>query len=270
MTDLGGGAPGGGEPVAAVVLAAGRGTRLRPLTDLLPKPLCPVGGVPLVDHALGRVVSALGRPVAPAYVAVNAHHLAERLVAHVGGRVHVSREEPAALGTAGALGRLRGWVDGRDVLVANADAITDADVSGLLTGWDRARIRLGVVEEPTRADFEGRWRYAGLAAMPWRDVRGLSAVPSGLYEVSWRQALAEGRVEWWPLAGTFVDCGTPSDYLRANLLASGGRSVVGPGAVVEGELLRCVVWPRGVVAAGERLVECIRVGADLTVHAPQG
>ena len=51
--------------------------------------------------------------------------------------------------------------------------------------------------------------------------------------------------------GPFVDCGTPRQYLAANLLASGGESVVEPGAVVEGKLDRCVVWSDARVDAGE-------------------
>ena len=68
-------------------------------------------------------------------------------------------------------------------------------------------------------------------------------------------------------SGDFVDCGTPHDYLRANLLASGGASVVGAGAVVEGTLDRAVVWPDAHVGAAEHLHDCIRVGHDLTVDA---
>ena len=68
-----------------------------------------------------------------------------------------------------------------------------------------------------------------------------------------------------PCAGPFFDCGTPAEYLAANLAASGGQSVIGEGARVAGELVRSVVWPGGVVRAGERLVESIRVGEDLTV-----
>src|SRR5687767_16032024 len=93
--------------VAGVVLAAGRGTRLRPLTGLRPKALCPVGNVPLVDLALERV-----RPAVTA-VAVNLHHGRDALDAHLAGDVHRSVEEDEPLGTAGALGQLRGWIDGR-------------------------------------------------------------------------------------------------------------------------------------------------------------
>ena len=57
---------------------------------------------------------------------------------------------------------------------------------------------------------------------------------------------------------TAVDCGTPADYLRANMLASGGAAVVEPGAVVEGEVVRSVVWAGERVGPGERLVDAVR------------
>lgn len=254
--------------IAAVVLAAGEGKRLRPLTALRPKALCPVDNVTLLDRALDRVTALSGRPVSGEWVAVNAFHHADAIVAAAAGRVHVSVEPPPeALGTAGALGFLRPWLAGRATLVANADAYLAGPLPPLVAGWDGERIRLLVVDDPSRADFHGRFRYAGAALMPWGDIRGLAGVPSGLYEVSWREALADGRVEFVRFDGVFLDCGTPADYLRANLHASGGRSVVGDGAVVDGELVRSVVWPGGVVAAGERLVESIRAG-DLTVSAP--
>ena len=79
--------------LAALLLAAGEGTRLRPLTLLRPKPLCPVGNVPLLDLALERVAAVV--PVAPSTVAVNAHHLGEQIVEWAGLRTHVSVEQPA-------------------------------------------------------------------------------------------------------------------------------------------------------------------------------
>lgn len=255
--------------LAAVILAAGEGTRLRPLTRLRPKPLCPLGGSTLLDRALDLVEAALGA-AGPEHVAVNAHHLAEQVVAHVGGRAHVAVERPVVLGTAGAIANLRDWLRGRDVLVANGDAyLAGLDPTGFLAGWDRQRPRLLVVEDAVRPDFRGRWRFAGLSLLPAADAAGLPRRPSGLYELVWRDAEAAGRLDLVPTAATFVDCGTPSDYLRANLHHSGGRSVVCTGARVEGELVRSLVWPDGVVAAGERLVECIRAGRDLTIEAPQ-
>jgi MurNAc alpha-1-phosphate uridylyltransferase len=95
----------------------------------------------------------------------------------------------------------------------------------------------------------------------------------------WRPAERAGRLELIRYGGTYLDTGTPSDYLKANLLngtvvaadavVTGklDSAVVGAGARVEGDVIRGVVWPGGVVAASERLVDAIRVGRDLTVPA---
>lgn len=248
--------------LAALVLAAGAGTRLRPLTLLRPKPLCPVNNVPLVDHALERA-----RAVTDS-IAVNVHHGRAPLEAHLAGRVHFSFEEREALGTAGAVGHLRDWIDGRSVLVVNGDSWQDASLTVLTEGWDGDRVRLLVIEDPERADFEGRWRFAGASLMPWEDARTLEARPSGLYEVLWGEALETGRVELVASEGAFFDCGTPSEYLAANLYASRGENVIGAGADVAGRLERCVVWPFGIVGAEESLRECIRAGRETTVDAP--
>jgi hypothetical protein len=272
--------------VAGVVLAAGAGRRLRPLSDLRPKALCPVGTVPLVDLALDRVAPLAGS--GPDHLAVNAHFHADQLAGHCSGRVHVQVERPVALGTAGALGALRGWIGGRAVLVTNADAYLPGGLGGLLAGagplpgrarpWDGTRSRLLCAAVPGAGDFPDvrpGLRYVGAAVLPWAAVAGLEAVPSGLYEVLWRHQAQRGELDLVTLeevdAGAVaVDCGTPADYLRANLHASGGRSVVGAGAVVEGELDRCVVWDGAWVGPGERLVEVVRAGtreAPVTVPA---
>jgi MurNAc alpha-1-phosphate uridylyltransferase len=248
--------------LAGIVLAAGAGTRLRPLTDLVPKALCPVNNVPLVDIALQRIAGLASD------IAVNAHHRHDQLEEYLAGRVvHVSVEAPDALGTAGALGRLRPWIAGRDVVVTNGDAWTTADVAAWAEGWDGERVRLLAVQDTDRPDFEGGLRYAGVALLPWRDVEGLTPVPSGLYDTVLRPALAAGRLDLAAVAAPFFDCGTPRDYLAANLTANDGQSVIGPGAIVEGALIRSVVWPGGRVRPDERLVEAIRVGDDLTVDA---
>lgn len=253
--------------LAGVALAAGLGTRLRPLTSLRPKALCPVGGVPLLDRALDRLTPSTG--AGPESVAVNAHHLADQVLAHVGDRAHVSVEQPEALGTAGALGRLRDWLDGRNVLLTNADAYLDGECSALLDGWDGERCRLLVVRAVDGGDFDGT-RYVGACLLPWRLVRDLDPEPSGLYEVLWRAEYAAGHLELEPFGGTAIDCGTPADYLAANLHASGGDSVVGDGAVVEGTLDECVVWDGAYVGPDEHLVRCVRAGTrsdPLTVDA---
>lgn len=246
-------------PPAGIVLAAGAGTRLRPLTTLRPKALCPVGNVALVDRALAMMVRA-----GIDDVAVNAHHLAGQIVDHLDGRVHLSVEQPTALGTAGALGALRSWIDGRHVLICNSDAYRDGDLHGLIDGWTGDKPRVLVVRDPAHADF-GDWRFAGASLLPWSHAKTLPARPAGLYEAVWRPADARGELELVEHSGTFIDCGTPRDYLAANLHSSGGASVVGAGAVVEGELVRSVVWPGAVVSPGERLVDSVRTDTGLTV-----
>ncbi len=249
------------DELCGVVLAAGAGTRLRPLTLELPKALCPVGGVPLVDLGLERL-----RALGISSLAVNVHAFPEAMTEHLTSGVRLSYESPEAMGTAGALGVLRPWIAGRATIVTNADAYLAGSWEPLLAGWDGSSIRLGVVADIVRPDFDGRWRYAGMCAMPWADVAELQAEPTGLYEVSWRAALAAGRLELVALEGPFVDCGTPADYLAANMLASGGTTVVGTGAVVEGVAERCVLWPGARVAADERLVDAIRTASGLTVR----
>jgi hypothetical protein len=159
---------------------------------------------------------------------------------------------------------LRSWIDGRPVLVVNCDAWTRYSTSAFVAGWDSERVRLLTVSDRRRGDF-GPLRYAGAALMPWSAVASLEPAPSGLYEVSWRGLRAAGRLDLVTTTEPFFDCGTAGEYLAANMAASGGSSVIGPGADVEGEVIRSVVWPRGFVRRGERLVDSIRVGADLTV-----
>jgi mannose-1-phosphate guanylyltransferase/MurNAc alpha-1-phosphate uridylyltransferase len=269
--------------ICVIILAAGEGRRLRPLTEHLPKALCPVGNVALLDRALARV-AALGF-AGPAQVAVNAAYLREQVVAHVGDRTHVSVELDGPLGTSGGVGRLRDWVDGRGVLVGNADAyLTDprrrpgTDIAALLDGWDGATVRMLTrpVAPGVTGGFSGQ-RFAGFSLLPWSAVRDLSDSPGDLVRTAWRPAEAAGRLELVTFDGLYIDTGTPADYLAANLHAGAvvdptavitgtcTDSVVGAGAVVHGSVTRCVVWPGAVVAAGEHLVDVVRAGSDVTV-----
>lgn len=234
-----------------MVLAAGAGTRLRPLTDLRPKALCPVGDRLLVDHALVAVGPAVAR------TAVNVHHGRDALEEHLARThpgVHVSVEEPEALGTAGALAHLRGWLDGAGALVANADTWHREDLAAFVAGWDGERVR---ILTPTPLPF-GAGSGVVASILPWRVVERLEERPSGLWEVVWRAESEAGRIDAVRAAGPVIDCGTPVDYLRANLAVSGGRSVVGEGAVVQGRIERTVVWPGSRVGPGEVLVDAIR------------
>jgi mannose-1-phosphate guanylyltransferase/MurNAc alpha-1-phosphate uridylyltransferase len=265
-----------------MILAAGEGRRLRPLTELLPKALCPVGNVPLLDRALHRVAGL--------DVAVNASYRAGQVVAHVGDRAYLSVEPDGPLGTAGGIARLRDWIGGRGVLVGNADAyLSDPerepgqDIAAMLDGWSGDTVRmltLPVLSGDT-GGFSGR-RFAGFSLLPWRYVRDLTPERSDLVRLVWRPAEAAGDLELIGYHGVYIDTGTPADYLRANLHAAGTgglidpsatvtgtvrEAVIGAGATVAGEVTRCVVWPGARVAAGESLTDTIRAGDTLTVPA---
>ncbi|MCZ7418189.1 NTP transferase domain-containing protein [Verrucosispora sp. WMMA2121] len=275
--------------ICAVVLAAGEGTRLRPLTERVPKALCPVGNVPLLDRALARL-AGLGL-TGPASVAVNACYLGDQVVRRVGARAHLSVEPGSPLGTAGGVGRLRDWIDGRGVLVGNADAyLSDPatppgpDIAALLAGWDGESVRLlgqPAADPKAPGTFDGHV-FTGFSLLPWRLVRDLPATFGDLVRAVWRPAEAAGRLTVVGYRGTFIDTGTPADYLAANLHAAGDgclidptatvtghsrRSVVGAGATVRGTVTRCVIWPDALVDSDEDLRDVIRVDADLTVPA---
>jgi mannose-1-phosphate guanylyltransferase/MurNAc alpha-1-phosphate uridylyltransferase len=248
------------DSLAALVLGAGAGRRLRPLTRLRPKILCPVGGVPLVDLAVDRVRALTPR------VAVNARYHHDAIAEHLAGRAHVSDERAHAeeLGTAGAVAALRPWLDGRAAVVVNGDTWTDVPLAPLLDGWDGERVRV-LVWSPTPVAELVPGAPVVASLVPAADVDRLPVTPLGLSNGLWWPAAAAGRLEVVSADGRFVPCDRPRDYLRANLTASGGGSVVGAGARVDGDVVRSVVWDGAVVAPGERLVDAIRADGRVTV-----
>ncbi|WP_319458806.1 nucleotidyltransferase family protein [Micromonospora sp. RTP1Z1] len=274
-----------------MVLAAGEGTRLRPLTERLPKALCPVGNLPLLDRALARL-AGLGL-AGPDRVAVNACYLGGQVADHVGARAHLSVEPGDPLGTAGGVGNLRGWIAGRGVLVGNADAyLADPlappgpDIAALLDGWDGRSVRLlgQPADDPAAPGTFSGHRFAGFSLLPWRLVRDLPPTFGDLVRAVWRPAEAAGALAVVPYRGTFYDTGTPADYLAANLHAAGGgslvdptatvtgrveRAVVGADAVVRGDVTRAVLWPGATVAAGERLTDAVRADGVTVPAAPR-
>jgi NDP-sugar pyrophosphorylase family protein len=111
----------------AMILAAGFGTRLQPLTKTVPKPMVPVLNRPLLERTI-----ELLRQSNIQDIAVNVHHLSEQVIAHFGDgskfgvNLHFSREE-TILGTAGGIKEAQKFLDGGSFLVINSDIIVDID-----------------------------------------------------------------------------------------------------------------------------------------------
>lgn len=137
-----------------VVLCAGLGTRLSPLTDHVPKPLVPVANRPVLDLVLDRLAAAGIREVG-----INLHHkaaLIEQFLAHREGRLPVPRVvfEPEILDTGGGIAHFRPWANGpppEGLVVHNADVVTDIDIGDLLAAHREhdAEATLALVDHPT-------------------------------------------------------------------------------------------------------------------------
>lgn len=232
------------------VLAAGLGTRLRPLTNTLPKPLVPVGGVPLLERALRQMAVA-----GVTEVAVNAFHLAEQIVDFVGDgsrfglRATVLVEGPQVLGTGGGLRNAKAFLQaGGDAFVlANGDVWHDFDLEALQRTWQPGSVgTLAMAQEPRRpalhtvqcegtaapgatgrigrvgkahsgqdGDFAGI--YSGVAVLSTALLDLLPDGESTLVEHGFWPAMAAGqRLHWWLPGGSWFDCGTHAEVLRAS------------------------------------------------------
>jgi mannose-1-phosphate guanylyltransferase len=128
-------------PPRALVLAAGEGSRLRPLTADRPKPMLPVAGKPLLEHTV-RWLRSYGIEE----IAVNLHHRPESIISHFGDGsafdVHIaySPEDPI-LGTAGAVRKLAEYLNGGPFVVVYGDVLTDLNLQGLLAFHHEQAIR---------------------------------------------------------------------------------------------------------------------------------
>jgi MurNAc alpha-1-phosphate uridylyltransferase len=139
-------------PKTAMVLAAGLGTRMRPLTDDRPKALVEVGGRPLIDHMLDR----LGHAGVSTCV-VNVHAFADRLEQHLKARrwprIVISDERPAALETGGGLKRALPLLGSGPVWVANIDSVWIEDGTSALdavaAAWNPDRMDVCLLVAPT-------------------------------------------------------------------------------------------------------------------------
>lgn len=220
---------------SALVLAAGLGKRMRPLTTTRPKPLVRVAGKALIDHSLERIAAAgIGQ------VVVNSHYLAEALEAHVrSGKwpftVAISDERDQLLETGGGMVKAAPLLAGDPFLVVNSDNIwTDgpADTIRLLARqWDGARMdallllvrHASALGHSGRGDFHmdarglisrrkaGRvapFVYTGIQLVSRRFLRDAPAGPFST-NILWDRAIAEGRLYGLAHQGQWFEVGTP-------------------------------------------------------------
>src|ERR1700736_874928 len=130
-------------PAKAMVFAAGLGTRMRPLTDRVPKPLIAIAGKPLIDHALDRFAMA-GVDTA----IVNVHYLADQIEAHLAARktpkILISDEREKLLDQGGGIAKALPWLGLEPFFLANTDAFWiegPADnLRRLAAAWDSERM----------------------------------------------------------------------------------------------------------------------------------
>jgi N-acetyl-alpha-D-muramate 1-phosphate uridylyltransferase len=123
----------------AMILAAGLGTRLRPITDSLPKALAPAGGVPLLRLTLDQL-----RRHGFNRVIINVHHFADQVIRYVeslnipGMQLYISDESDFLLDTGGGIGRAAWFLDGDEsFLVYNVDIVTDSDLTAMFREHER-------------------------------------------------------------------------------------------------------------------------------------
>ncbi len=227
----------------AMILAAGLGTRLRPLTLHTPKPMLPLDGAILIDHQL-RYLAESGMKS----VAINLHHLGERIRDHVGSgsryglEVNFS-EEPELLGTGGGIKKAARFFGRRPFVVLNADALIAADigdlighhlasgmpvtmaVKGIEGGDGYTPIEVG--DDGTVKGFgSGEHFYTGLQVLGPEifDALPPSGTPACLIEDGMKKLIERGgKIGTYAYEGYFNDLGTPERYEQAKVDVSTGR-----------------------------------------------
>ena len=227
-------------PRRAMVLAAGLGTRMRPLTDTMPKPLVKVAGRALIDHVLDRLADAhVARAV------VNVHYLADMLVQHLASRtrpqVVISDERGLLLGTGGGVARALPQLGHAPFLLINSDTIwidgPQPNLARLAEAFEPAAMDALLLLAPTtgsigydgRGDFtmtpDGRlhrrgerevapYVYAGAAIL---SHALFTNAPQGEFALTtlFERAAAQGRLHGLRLEGLWMHVGTPEAIAAA-------------------------------------------------------
>ncbi|MBF0161988.1 MAG: nucleotidyltransferase family protein [Magnetococcales bacterium] len=211
----------------AMILAAGRGERLRPLTDQIPKPMVRVQGRPVIVHTLLRLAH-----LGITRIVINACHLADKLIEYVGDgspwgvQVTWSREA-CCLDTGGGVVNALHHMGDAPFLVVNGDILWNCDLRPMLAYFDPARMDgvLGMVASPAGegGDFlcdpsSGQLQrakadpnsltYAGILVVAPAALRHYPLAPFSLNRF-FDDALLAGRLRGFPLRGQWADMGTP-------------------------------------------------------------
>jgi MurNAc alpha-1-phosphate uridylyltransferase len=224
----------GWRPRRAMVLAAGLGQRMRPLTDSIPKPLVRLNGRALIDHVLDRLADA-GIEEA----VVNVHYLAEALETHLSRRerpaIAISDERDALLDTGGGLVRALPLLGPEPFLIHNSDSVWSEAVGGNLErffrAWDPQRMDSLMLLAPASQSlgYTGRGDFlmdasGRLQRRPERDLapyvfagvsiahpRLFEEAPGGSFSLNhlWDRAIDRGRLFGVRLDGLWMHIGSP-------------------------------------------------------------
>lgn len=221
-------------PVDAVLMAGGKGERLRPLTEKTPKPLLPVGDKAIIDHNVDRLIS-----YGIQHINVTVNYLKEQIEAHYqtprnGVQVQTVRE-PQYLGTIGSIKFVPQFYNDT-VLLMNSDLFTNIDYEDFFLHFQHHEAEMSVAAVPYNVSIP-----YGVLDLDGRNIKGLLEKPkfnyyanAGIYLIK-RSALdeipentffnatdliekliAEGKkVIRYPLNGTWIDIGNPQEYQRA-------------------------------------------------------
>jgi N-acetyl-alpha-D-muramate 1-phosphate uridylyltransferase len=235
-------------PATAMVMAAGKGTRMRPLTATRPKPLIEVAGTTLLDHVLDHLrIAGVGR------VVVNVHYFADALEAHLKSRagdleVVVSDERDHLLETGGGLMKAKPLLRDDPFLCVNTDNIwVDGPVDGirlLASHWDDDRMDALMLLVPLarannhhgRGDFHmdpwgrlSRRKPGRVAPYVWTGIQMLSQrllkdPPGDAFSTNifWDRAIAEGRCFGVVHQGLWFDVGTPPAIRKTEAMLADG------------------------------------------------
>ena len=219
-----------------MIFAAGLGTRMRPLTDLTPKPLVKVAGETLLDRAL-----TLGREIGARPIVVNTHYLGAQIKAHLDGQdIAISDEAGELLDTGGGLRKALPLLGDGPVMTLNPDVVwTGANpLAELIAAWDGSRMDalLAVVpldratarkgggdfsmDQAGRISRKGDFVYAGAQII--RPDR-LSEIPDRVFSLNrlWDLMIAEGRAHAMIHQGGWSDVGSPDAIPLAEAMLHG-------------------------------------------------